>query len=294
MTMADDICNKRVLICGCGYKPVGHVYTYRGKPTHSSIDIDGRSQKMNIGTAIAYYLSRKGIPILMVSRSADHLAKIKIGLTKIGCDPNLISFVAADITSEKGIDTLIQGLHKNEDIYWVQSIGMGGSTYNVPNDNIYLPFEKIQPDLVAAELSIVTTTHELMLNLLPFFRAQIRKGHKAKIVIITSMSGERGYHYGTTHVAAKHALVGYIKGIERELKDEGIEIFDVRPGGVDTGMYDNPHVRAAVAQISIKSNMWGGRKPHYAKPTAVAKIVFEDLFGRHPRQVQRVPAPYQT
>jgi len=69
-------------------------------------------------------------------------------------------------------------------------------------------------------MNIVTATHKLMLKMIPTFRKQIKNKQEAKISMITSMSGERGYHFGATHVAAKHAFVGYIKGIEKELEDE--------------------------------------------------------------------------
>jgi short-subunit dehydrogenase len=282
-----------ILITGCGYKPVGHIYEYKGKPTHNEIIIDGKKHKINIGTATAYYISKKGFEVIMVSRTAENLEKIKQGLIKLNCNGKLLSYIAADITSDEGIAKLIKDLPRNREIYWVQSIGMGGGAYKVPNDNIYLPFEKISPDLINAEMQIVTATHKLMLKMVPIFRRQIQKNQKAKICIITSMSGERGYHFGSTHVAAKHALVGYIKGIEKELMDEGIEIYDIRPGGIDTGMYDNPYTQKAVEEISRRTKMWGGKKPIYAEPMKVAQAIFKSLFDKKPRKLYKILAPFQ-
>jgi short-subunit dehydrogenase len=248
---------------------------------------------MNIGTAIAFYLVKRGVKVIMVSRNLDNLKKIKQGLIDLGCKEKLISYIDADITTEDGTKKIVKRLPPNEVIYWVQSIGMGGGTYKLPNDNIYLPFEKIPPELILMESGIAVATHRLMLKMIPIFRKQIKKKQKAKIVIITSMSGKRGYHFGATHVAAKHTLVGYIKGIKNELNDEGIEIYDVRPGGIDTGMYDNPYVKTTVEIISQKTEMWGGRKPIYGQPMAVAKKVYEALFSKNSKQVYRVLAPHQ-
>jgi NAD(P)-dependent dehydrogenase (short-subunit alcohol dehydrogenase family) len=156
-----------------------------------------------------------------------------------------------------------------------------------------LPFEKINPELIATEMGIVTSTHRLMLKMVPVFRKQIKKKQKAKIAVITSMSGERGYHFGATHVAAKHALVGYIEGIKRELKDEKIEIFDIRPGAIDTGMYDNQYTRKAVNEISKRTNMWSGRMPIYTHPIEVAKKIYKALFSSNPKEVYRILAPHQ-
>jgi len=284
-----------VIVTGCGYKPIGYVFTYEGNPTHNSINIDGVEHKMNIGTAIAYYFVLKGIEVVMVSRTKESLKKIKEGLVKLECDEKLINYIATDITTDEGIDELINGLPKRNVFYWVQSIGMGGGTYKVPNDNIYLPFEQISPDLISAEQSIVSATHRLMLKIIPLFRKQIRNNYKSKICIITSMSGERGYHFGATHVAAKHALVGYIKGIEKELDDEGIEICDIRPGAIDTGMYDNPFTMRAVEDLSRRGYMYPGHNniPVYEQPLKVAEVVYNAFFSEKPQKVYRVLAPHQ-
>lgn len=291
--MKEEMNKPTVLITGCGCKPIGHVFEYEGKPTYNGITIDGKECKMNIGTAVAYYLSQKGIKVIMVSNMVENLEKIKRGLIQLGCDEKLISYIAVDLLSDEGVENLIKELPENETIYWVQSLGMGGGTYKIPNDNIYLPFEEIEPRLIETEMNIVSATHRIMLKIVPIFRKQIKNGQKAKISIITSMSGERGYHFGATHVAAKHALVGYIEGIRRELNDEGIEVYDIRPGGIDTGMYDNPHTMNAVEEISRRTNMWGGRKPIYAEPIKVAEAICMSLFDEKPQRIYRILAPHQ-
>ena len=282
-----------VIVTGCGYKPLKHVYKFKGKPTHNSIFINGVEHKMNIGTATVFYLTKKGIEVIMVSRTKDSLIKIKEALIKLGCKEKLISFVPTDLTTKEGVDYLIGALPRGRQFYWVQSIGMGGGAYKIPNDNIYLPFEEISPEIINAESSIVSATHLLMLKLINNFREQIKKGKDAKICIITSMSGERGYHFGATHVSAKHSLVGWIKGIENELKDEGIKIFDIRPGAIDTGMYDNPYTKKNVEEISRKSGMWKGEKPIYEPPLTVAKKIHLALFGKNPKKIYRILAPHQ-
>lgn len=284
----------KIIVTGCGFKPVGHIYKHNNKPTHNPIYIGGVENKMNIGTVIAFYLIQKGHSVIMVSRTESNLKDIKDGLIKLGCAKDKIEYIASDITTDEGIVNLIDGLNTDFVYYWVQSIGMGAGAYKIPNDNIYLPFEEISPDLINHEMSIVSATHKMMLKMVPIFRKQIKNGDKAKVTFITSMSGERGYHFGATHVAAKHALVGYIKGIEKELNDEGIETCDVRPGGIDTGMYDNEFTRKAVEEISRRTKMWGGLEPIYAEPLEVAKAVYDSMFGENPKKIYRILAPEQS
>lgn len=284
-----------VIITGCGYKPIKHIYRYKGRPSHNSIPIKGKDYKMNIGTATAFYLVKKGVKVIMISRTEEKLKQIKKGLVRLGCNDKLINYIATDVMTDKGINYLIKKLPKNKIFYWVQSVGIGGGSYKIPNDNIYLPFEKISPEIIKAELEISIATHRMMLKMIKIFRKQIKNKQKAKICVITSMSGERGYHFGTTHVAAKHALVGWIKGIKRELEDEGIEIYDIRPGAIDTGMYDNPYVSNAIRELSKRGDNYKGNnnEPLYEPPLSVAKKVYLALFGKNPKKVYRILAPYQ-
>lgn len=285
--------NLKVIITGCGFKPINHIYKHNNKSTHNEISIDGVPHKMNIGTAISYYLVKKGVDVILVSRTESNLTKIIEGLVLLGCDRNKISYISADISTDNGISFLAKKLPKDSNFYWVQSIGMGAGSYKLKNDNIYLPFEKISPKLISEEMNIVTATHGMMLKMIKLFRKQVKKGFSSKICIISSMSGERGYHFGATHVAAKHALVGYIKGIKRELEDENIEIYDVRPGGVDTGMYDNKYVQKSVNEISRRTKMWQGKEPIYTEPINVAKKVYHALFNENPKKVYKILAPHQ-
>lgn len=105
---------------------------------------------MNIGTATAYYLVKKGVDVVMVSRTRGGLGKIKDGFVALGCNKELVHFVATNVMTDGGIDTLIKKLSKNKAYYWVQSVGIGAGAYKVPNDNIYLPYEKISPDVIKA------------------------------------------------------------------------------------------------------------------------------------------------
>lgn len=283
-----------IIITGCGYKPVSHIYKFNENPTHNPISINGVEHKMNIGTATAYFLSKKGFEIIMVSRNKNSLIKIKKGLVESGCKKNLISYIQSDLTNKQGIDHLIDNLPKNKQFYWVHSIGMGGGAYKIPNDNIYLPFEEISPEIIKTESAIVPATHLLLLGLINKFREQIKRGEDAKICIITSMSGERGYHFGATHVSAKHGLVGWIKGIEKELEDEGIKIFDIRPGAIDTGMYDNSHTKKNVEEISRRTKMWNGNEPIFEPPITVAKMIYHAFFSKNPKKIYRILAPNQS
>jgi hypothetical protein len=39
--------------------------------------------------------------------------------------------------------------------------------------------------------------------------------------------------------------------------------------------------------------MWDGRKPIYAEPMKVAQVVYKTLFGKKPKKIYRITAPFQ-
>ena len=96
-----------IIITGCGFKPVEHIYKFEGKPTHNPILIDGVEHKMNIGTAISYYFSKKKIEVIMVSKTPEKLEKIKQGLIAMGCKEKFVSYIASDLMTEEGTNKLI-------------------------------------------------------------------------------------------------------------------------------------------------------------------------------------------
>ena len=75
----DLLKGKRIIITGCGYKPLSKVFTdiVTKKPSHDSIIVDGKEMKLNIGSAIAGVLAKNGAIVHMVSTSSDKLKNIK-------------------------------------------------------------------------------------------------------------------------------------------------------------------------------------------------------------------------
>lgn len=79
---------------------------------------------------------------------------------------------------------------------------------------------------------------------------RFRKQKESRVAIITSMSGIRGYSFGATHCTAKGAIDRYANSSMLGPYKDNIFVTTVRPGGVDTGMYDNTKVQEAVKMIS--------------------------------------------
>lgn len=262
---------KRIIITGCGYKPVLKVFTdnLTKEPSHDSIKIDNKEMKLNIGSAVAGVLVRNGAIVHIVSTSIDKLKNIKDAFSEIA-DKNLIEASALDLLSEKEVKSFVEKLPKDKPIYWVQSVGLGAGSYKLKDDNPYLPLEEIDLSLIEAETStVIKSTHLMMKALLPIFRKQ----KETRIAMISSMSAVRGYSLGGTHTTAKGAIDRYANSSMLALYKENIFVTTIRPGGVDTGMYDNQAVQEAIKIISDEYQGTWRQKITLSPPTSVGEAI---------------------
>jgi NADP-dependent 3-hydroxy acid dehydrogenase YdfG len=267
----DLLKGKRVIITGCGYKSVEHRFydITSDQECHDSLTIDGIEMKINIGTAIAGVLAINGATVHMVSSSEDKLRRIKKGLDDILGRTNLVEYSSENLLEKNCVDDFVDKLPKDKTLYWVQSLGLGAGSYKVKDDNPYLPEEQVPLELLKAELGIVVSSEMMLKRLLPIFRKQ----NESRIAVISSMSAIRGYSYGAAHCSAKGAIDRWANVIMNGKYKENIFISTIRPGAVDTGMYDNPVVQEAIKDISDEYNGIWRKQITLAPPTTVGEVV---------------------
>ena len=157
---------------------------------------------------------------------------------------------------------------------WVQSVGLGAGNVQIKDDNPYLPIGEITTELIEAELSALTSTVALMQHLLPHFKAQ----KSSRIVVVSSMSAVRSFASGSLHMAAKGALSRFVNAAMIELAPQNIFVTDVRPGGVDTGLYDSEIVQKTIRLIASSYGYdWSGDRISLMPPRAVGKAILTAL-----------------
>jgi NADP-dependent 3-hydroxy acid dehydrogenase YdfG len=272
ITRSEKLKGKRVIVTGCGYKPISQRFydIFDNNPSHDTIIINGNEMKMNIGTAISGVLAMNGADVHMVSKSEEKLNNIQKGLDKIVGRTDLIHYSSVNLLDQEEVRKFVENLPKDKPLNWVQSVGLGAGSYVLENDNPYLPVENIPEGLIDSELEIVKATDFMLKALLPLFRNQ----QESKIVIISSMSAIRGYERGAIHCAAKGALDRYANAVMIEKFKEHIYVSTIRPGGIDTGMYDHPSVQESVKVISDGYGCpWRTEGIRLAPPTSVGEAV---------------------
>jgi short-subunit dehydrogenase len=272
----NELEGKRVLITGCGYKPLKHIFYdwVTGNPSHDAIFIEGQEMKLNLGAATAAVLASKGATVHMVSHTKEKLNNLKTSLDNLlGIN---LEYSAVNLMDNNEIKSLAEELPKDKTLFWVNSLGLGGGSYKVKDDNPYLGIMDIPEELMKAELNVTLKTHVLTQALLPIFYQQ----KETRICYITSMSAIRTYTAGGTHATAKAALDMYAKTVGISEYKNKIFVSKIRSGAIDTGMYDNPIVREAVIKGCI-DDYNGIYREHecYAPPTSVGNAIANVLIS---------------
>ena len=112
------------------------------------------------------------------------------------------------------------------------------------------------------ETSIADYQRLLDINLLGPIRltqallpGMVERGRGA-VVHIASVAGQRGYARHSAYCASKHALLGWSRGLRKDLQGTGVQVLDICPPAVDTPFFDNagfPDYRAAHPGLTMMS-----------------------------------------
>lgn len=271
---------KRVLITGVGIKPVQSIFLdiTTQAPSHTPVVADAVEYKANIGTATALECAKAGATVLLVSRSEAKLKQVKEWIER-EVPKAVIEYAAVDLNDTAALKTLVDSISTDLPLYWVQSVGLGGGTVQLKDDNPYLRIEDVSEELIDAELTVLKNTVTLLKLLLPRFKQQ----KETRVCVVSSMSAIRSVVSGSMHMAAKGAISRFTNAAMIELDPARIFITDVRPGAIDTGMYDSKAVQDTVVKIASTydydfTEKGGGLK--LGPPSAVGEAIVMALASK--------------
>ncbi|CAM5646555.1 SDR family oxidoreductase [Streptomyces griseomycini] len=166
------------------------------------------------GAAIAARLRAAGATVLATARTAPADAA-----------PGH-SFVAADLTSPEGIDTVVTAVREQFGTLDVLVHTLGGS-HSPAGGFAALTEEHWQDELALNLLAAVRLDRAL----LPAMR---RAGHGAVIHVSSIQRRLPLFDATLGYAAAKAALTTYSKGLARELAPHGVRVNVVSPGAIET------------------------------------------------------------
>jgi len=173
-----------------------------------------------IGRSIAHALAREGVRVALAARSADELEHVREEIETAGgkgtCFPT-------DTGNEQETVALVRQT--------VERFGRLDVLVNNAGMGVFGPLVETSTDQWD-EVMRVNARGPFILcrEAIPHLRKQTRP----YIVNISSVVGVKGYENQSAYAASKHALMGMTKALAREVRDLGIRVHAICPGGVDT------------------------------------------------------------
>lgn len=98
----------------------------------------------------------------------------------------------------------------------------------------------------------------------------LRRSDAARIIIISSMWGQAGFHHSHAYCAAKGALIALSKSMAKDLGPDGICVNNVAPGGVHTRMTRPPFVSEEEVAEECEREIPLGR---YSEPEEISHLI---------------------
>jgi 3-oxoacyl-[acyl-carrier protein] reductase len=173
-----------------------------------------------IGQASARALMREGAKLVLTARRKERLEQLVAEAKKLGTDA---IFVTGDAREEQ---TALQSVEQA-----VKSFGR----IDILINNVGVGIYKDLVDTSAEEYdemmdSNVRSTFLFARHVAP----QMIKQQTGLILMISSMAGVYGFAGEATYCASKFAQVGFAQGLDKELRQHGIKVGTINPGGVKT------------------------------------------------------------
>lgn len=131
--------------------------------------------------------------------------------------------LAADLGEPKAIERLVAEFPEEGLDILINNAGVAQN----------IPLEETSDDNWGFHFRInVDAPFRLMRGFLP----RLRRGSNPCVVNLGSVVSSKGYVNQGAYTASKHALLGLTKVFAKEVHKDGIRVFSVEPGGVDTEM----------------------------------------------------------
>ena len=180
------------------------------------------------GKLIAQTSVRKGYNVIATMRDADGKNRSNADelIAYSGDQPGSIDVVELDVSSDASVESAVKDIlskHDKIDVL-INNAGIGGVGLT----------EGFTIDQLTHVFNVnVFGVHRVTKGILP----SMRKQGAGLIINISSIMGRIVIPFSTAYTASKFALEGYTESLRYELKDLGIDIAIVEPGGFDTNFF---------------------------------------------------------
>ncbi len=174
-----------------------------------------------IGQSIAESFAREGCEVALSARSVDELEEVARKIEERG---GVAHVLPCDLRNGEAVEKLVR-----------DSIAtLGGQIDLLINNAAYAcfkPFEELSLEEWQTTLDVnLTACYHSIQAVLPAMKAR----KQGRIINISSVSGLKGIRNQTVYCASKFGLIGLTKALAIELREFGIGVSALCPGGVAT------------------------------------------------------------
>lgn len=225
-----------------------------------------------IGKATAIFLAQHGYNVYGAARRMEKMEALK----EYG-----IKLISLDVTSDESIVNVVDKIYKEAgriDVL-INSAGLG--SYGALED---VPMAEAKNQL---EINLFGVARLIQLVL-----PQMRKNRFGKIVNISSIGGKVGLPMGSWYHASKFAIEGLSDSLRNEVRQFGIDVIVVEPGGtksemIEIGGNDLMRVSGNTAYKGLANSlqkMYGEMEKNAVEPVVIAKLIKKGIEAKLPKE----------
>ncbi len=173
-----------------------------------------------IGRAIALALAEAGCDVAVAARTAAEVDDTAVGARALG---RTAFAYTCDVGDTKAVDTMVKAA--------LRDLGQVDILVNNAGYTVFKPFHEITLEDWRRTLDVNLTSMFVAIQaVLPGMKAR-RSG---RIINVSSVTGIKPIENQGAYCAAKHGVNGLTKSLALELRDYGIGVHAICPGGVRT------------------------------------------------------------
>ena len=178
-----------------------------------------------LGKSISEEFLLSGNNVVLVGKNWEKLLELRVELEEKNKHRCNISSYVCDLNDDKSIYAMINSV--KEDCKTIDVLVNCAGTFPISQLREMSLYEYRQCMKVNMEAPFILTQE---------FTKEMARQKWGRVINIASSSAYGGGAKTSVYCASKHALLGFSRSLFKELKDDGIRVFCISPGSIQTEM----------------------------------------------------------
>lgn len=185
-----------------------------------------------IGRELAERLAEAGLNLVLNARRESLLQTFAQELQQAYGTTTRI--IAADLSTQQGMDTLLQGVQDLDVGLLVATAGFGTSGSFLESD-------------LANEINMLEVNCNASMQLTHHFGQRFAQRGRGGIILMGSIVGFQGVPYAAHYAATKAYIQSFAEALALELKPHGVDVLSAAPGPVVSGFAERADMQLGAA-----------------------------------------------